>query len=203
MLRRSRSSTRFALPCVSGGVSASASVSVSVSASVSVSVFVVSVPVPVSVLVLVSSSLSLRLCLCVFLYRCLCPCLCPCACLCACLCLSLSAASPLLSLPLPLPLPLSLPLSLSVSASTYQPHTLPKSYPPSSVSALPTSPPAHAFLLHTHSRTAMLHARKQHLTMRGESKLGMLLFDALAGRVYWHTLITIGPSVDFLHETTR
>ena len=52
------------------------------------------------------------------------------------------------------------------------------------------------------SLSAVVHARKRDRVQRGESKLCALLHDALAGKVYWSILITIGPSIDFLHETT-
>jgi len=52
------------------------------------------------------------------------------------------------------------------------------------------------------SLSAVIHARKNDLPMRGESKLSNLLHQALSGKVYFSVIITIGPSVDFLHETT-
>jgi hypothetical protein len=52
------------------------------------------------------------------------------------------------------------------------------------------------------SLSALIHARKNDMPLRGESKLSTLLHDALAGKVFWSVIITIGPSVDFLHETT-
>lgn len=52
------------------------------------------------------------------------------------------------------------------------------------------------------SLSALIHSRKNDMPLRGESKLSTLLHDALAGKVFWSLIITIGPSFDFLHETT-
>jgi len=47
-----------------------------------------------------------------------------------------------------------------------------------------------------------MHARKKHLPLRGASKLCSLMHEALLGNVFWHIIITVGPSVDYLLETT-